>query len=93
VKLNADPSGAYVLLSYPGMETNGTVVIAPLIAPDNIAIVETLHPIVETPTETRVIAVERLAAISPDFMVATTDTLIEYEYEIQRALSRLFYGN
>lgn len=86
-------AGEFVLLSYPGMETNGTVVIAPLLQKDKIAIVTTLHPLVETPFGDRVVAVERLAAVSPHLITPTAYSLIDYEYDIQRAMARLFFGN
>lgn len=72
---------------------NGTVVVAPLMTDDEIAIVETLHPIVDTPLGRRVIAVERLSAVSPDLIELTEHNLLAFDYLIQRALSRLFFGN
>ena len=93
VKLNPGPSGDFVLLSYPGIEVNGTVVIAPLLKEGDIAIVDSLHPIVETPSGQRVVAVERLAAVAPERLSPTADTLLAYDYVFQRAISRLFFGN
>ncbi|MEM6557427.1 MAG: hypothetical protein AAF642_16210 [Pseudomonadota bacterium] len=93
VRLKSHPDHTFILLSYPGVETNGTVVVAPLLGEDQIAIVETLHPVVPTPMGHRVIAVERLGAVVPEIIIPTEDTLIEYDYLIHRALSRLFFGN
>lgn len=93
VKLRTNPIDDFILLSYPGMETNGTVVVAPLVAEDKIAVVEILHPVVETPFGRRVIAVERLAGVAPELVSQTSNTLIANEHVIQRAISRLFYGN
>lgn len=93
VKLKGEANHDFVLLSYPGMETNGTVVVAPLLQEDEIAIVETLHPVMVTPAGSRVLAVERLAGVLPEFVEPTGTTLIEYDYLIHRALSRLFFGN
>ena len=93
VKLKSIPSDDFILLSYPGLETNGSVVIAPLLPKDAIAIVETLHPTVETSSGRRVVTVERLAGVSPDLIEPTQESLIAFEYAIDRALSRLFYGN
>lgn len=93
VKLKSDPAGVYIALSYPGLETNGTIVVAPLVAESNIAIVETLHPIVETPYGRKVVAVERLAGVLPELVESSDHSLIAYDYLIHRALSRLFYGN
>lgn len=93
VRLQSDPTGVYIALSYPGLETNGTIIIAPLVAENMIAIVDTLHPVVETPFGRKVIAVERLAAVLPDMVESSDHTLIAYDYLIHRALSRLFYGN
>jgi len=75
------------------METNGTMVIAPLVPEDRIGIVETLHPIVETPMGRRVIAVERMAGVARDLVQETPPSLIDDEYPISCALSRFFYGN
>lgn len=93
VTLKTGHEGEFILLSYPGMETNGTIVVAPLVPEDRIGIVETLHPIVETPRGRRVIAVERLAGVARDLVQDTTHSLIEYEIPISCALSRLLYGN
>lgn len=93
VNLKSEVTHDFLLLSYPGTETNGTVVVAPLLPESEIALVETLHPIVETPTGSRVLAVERLAAVLPELVEPTGATLIDYDYLIHRALSRLFFGN
>ncbi len=75
------------------METNGTIVVAPLMPLEEIALVDTLHPVVETDKGKRVVVVERLAAILPELATPTQKTLIDFEYAIHRALSRLFFGN
>ena len=91
--LQDEPDVEVVVLSYPGVEQNGTVIVAPLVTEDGIAIVQILHPIVETPHGKRVVAIERLSAMAPRFLGNQTGSLAEYEYDISRALSRLFFGN
>ena len=81
-----------VVLSYPGLEQNGTVIAAPLLKEDSIAIVPILHPVVHTPSGMRVIAIERMSAISPKLLGENIGNLLAYEYDISRALSRLFFG-
>ena len=93
VTLKTHHEDEFILLSYPGMETNGTIVVAPLVPEDRIGIVETLHPIVDTPRGRRVVAVERMAGVARDLVQDTPHSLIEYEFRISGALSRLFYGN
>lgn len=93
VTLKSRQDDAFILLSYPGIETNGTMVVAPLVAEDRIGIVDTLHPIVDTPMGRRVVAVERMAGVARDLVEETPVSLIRYEYPISCALSRLFYGN
>ena len=88
-----DPDDRFVVLSYPGLEANGTIVVAPLMALEDIAIVEILHPIVRTSKGPRIVVVERLAAILPDLARRTGEQLNQNEYAIHRALSRLFFGN
>ena len=83
----------FVVLSYPGLEINGTIVVAPLMALEDIAVVEILHPIVQTSQGPRIVVVERLAAILPDLARRTGEQLIQNDYAIHRALSRLFFGN
>lgn len=82
-----------VVLSYPGLEQNGTVIVAPLLKEDGIAVVPILHPVVETPSGRRVVAAERMSALSPKLLGEKTGSLTAYEYDISRALSRLFFGN
>lgn len=76
-----------------GMEANGRMVVAPLVPEDRIGIVETLHPVVDTPMGRRVIAVERMAGVASDLVQGTPHSLIDYEYPISCALSRFLYGN
>ncbi|MEO0548372.1 MAG: hypothetical protein AAFZ91_00520 [Pseudomonadota bacterium] len=93
VTLKGQPNKRFAVLSYLGMEVNGTIVVAPLLKQDEIAIVDVLHPLVEVDGEIRVLAIERLAAVSPSLIAASAGSLIAHEYPIQRALSRLFFGN
>ena len=93
VTLSDQPERLFTILSYPGLEVNGAVVVAPLLKQDEIAIVDVLHPIVEINSEKRVLATERLAGVPPSLIMSSGGTLISYEYPIQRALSRLFFGN
>jgi|GEM_PF-1492488 hypothetical protein len=92
-RLRDNPDLHVVVLSYPGLEQNGTVVVAPLLTEDSIAVVPVLHPVVETPSGRRVVVAERMSALSPKLLGEKTGSLTAYEYEISRALSRLFFGN
>jgi len=93
VILTRVPNDRFVLLSFPGLEINGTIVIAPLLPLEDIELIDILHPIVQTTQGPRVVVVERLAAVLPDLATSTGESLLKHEYSIHRALSRLFFGN
>ncbi|MEM6535808.1 MAG: CcdB family protein [Pseudomonadota bacterium] len=93
VTLQNQPDRRFAVLSYPGLDATGAIVIAPLLKKGDIAIVDVLHPVVEIDGENRVLAVERLAGVPPSLIAASAGSLLAYEYPIQRALARLFFGN
>jgi len=89
-----DSSGTYaIVLSYPGIELSGAVIVAPLLCRDEIAVVPILHPVISTPIGERVVVTERLAAISPRLLGEALGAFDDTQFVISKALSRLFNGN
>lgn len=82
-----------IVLSYPGIELSGAVIVAPLLKRDEISVVPILHPVISTQIGERVIAMERMAAVSRHLLGETFGAFDDTQFLIYRALSRLFNGN
>ena len=81
-----------IVLSYPGLEQGGSVVVAPLSSADEIAVIPVLHPKVKTPEGERYAVIERLAAIALRELDVEIGRHEDDQFEISHALSRLFDG-
>ncbi|MEM6557985.1 MAG: hypothetical protein AAF642_19010 [Pseudomonadota bacterium] len=81
-----------IVLSYPGLERGGSVVVAPLLSAEEIAIIPVLHPKITTPVGDRYVIVERLAAIAFQELDAELARFEDNQFELSHALSRLFDG-
>lgn len=82
-----------VLLQYPGIDTGIVLLAAPLIAVHRVEALDIITPQVTLAADDYFIGTHLLAAIRKDVLGQKIGNLIEYEYEISRAISRLFFGN
>lgn len=88
-----DQDGLFLLLQHPGLEASSTVVIAPLVPEGALPKIPVLTPSIEFNGNAYLLLTYRLAAIQLNYLGPFLGTLEGYDYAIQRALARLFFGN
>lgn len=81
------------MLSYPGMDSTGTVVVAPLLAPSAFSVEPVLNPLIPFEGKDYALATEQLAAIPIAQLTGLGSTALDRDSDISRALDRLFFGN
>ena len=82
-----------VILQYPGMDTGDIVLAAPLYPAGAAMPMEIITPEVALNGDRFILGVHLLAGIRKSSLEGRMGDLLAYEYEISRALSRLFFGN
>ena len=82
-----------VILQYPGIETGNYVFAAPLYPAAAAKPIDIVTPRVSMNGEDYLVGVHLMASIRRDALGGQIGSLIDHEYEIQRALARLFFGN
>ena len=85
--------GLFLVLQYPGLEATNTVVVAPLLPVGQLPDIPVLTPEIGFDGERFSLLTYRLAAIDVRHLGTRMGALEGQEYEISRALSRLFFGN
>jgi len=82
-----------VVLQYPGIDTGDYVLAAPLYPVDAAKPIEIVTPRVELNGNAYLLGIHLMASIRKSALSNEVGSLLSYDYEIQRALSRLFSGN
>ena len=85
--------GLFLTLHYPGLDVAGTVVVAPLVPLGMLPEIPVLTPRVDVDGDPFLLLTYRLAAIDARRLERTVTHLLGQDYDISRALSRLFFGN
>jgi len=81
-----------VILQYPGMDTGDIVLAAPLYPAGAALPMEIITPEVVLNGDRFILGVHLLAGIRKSSLEGRMGDLLAYEYDISRALSRLFFG-
>lgn len=82
-----------VVLQYPDMDTGDFVLAAPLYPAGSARPIEIVTPEVSLNGEAWLVGTHLLAGIRRAALGEQIGHLLPHEYEISRALSRLFFGN
>ncbi|MCA8902913.1 MAG: CcdB family protein [Hyphomonas sp.] len=82
-----------VVLQYPDMDTGDFVLAAPLYPAGAAKPIEIITPEVSVGDTAYLVGTHLLAGIRRNALAEPLGNLIAYEYDISRALSRLFFGN
>lgn len=88
-----DRRPSIVVLQYPGIDTGDFVLAAPLYPVEAAKPIDIVTPRVELDGKLYLVGVHLMASIRKTALRTEVGSLLSYEYEIQRALSRLFSGN
>lgn len=81
-----------VVLQYPGIDTGDFVLAAPLYPASTAKPIDVITPRVELDAEPYLVGVHLMASIRIGALKTKAGSLLSYEYDIQRALARLFTG-
>ena len=82
-----------MVLQYPDMDTGDFVLAAPLYPAGAAKPIDVVTPEVSVNDSVYLVGTHLLAGIRRDALAEPVGNLMSYEYEISRALSRLFFGN
>jgi hypothetical protein len=82
-----------VVLQYPDMDTGDFVLAAPLYPVGAARPIDVLTPEVSLNDTAYLVGTHLLAGIRRNALAEPIGDLMTYEYEISRAISRLFFGN
>lgn len=81
-----------VILQYPDIDTGDFVFAAPLYPTGAARPINVITPEVELDGKTYLVGTHLLAGIRKSALSGNIGNLVAYEYDISRALSRLFFG-
>lgn len=90
--MNGTPNPV-IVLQYPGLETSGLVIVAPMVDASDLPEIAPLTPILEIEDRSWMVLTYRMAAIPTGRLGEKVAVLDQEFYLFQRALSRLFFGN
>ena len=82
-----------MILQYPDMELGDFIIAAPLYPVGAAKPIEIVTPEVSLSGEAYLVGTHLLAGIRKSAFKDRIGSLLAHEYEISRALSRLFFGN
>ena len=82
-----------VVLQYPGIDTGNYVLAAPLYPAGAAKPIDIVPPMVTLDGEAYLLGTHLLASVRASALGDEIGSLLAHEYEIQRALARLFFGN
>ncbi|HPF23678.1 MAG TPA: CcdB family protein [Hyphomonas sp.] len=82
-----------VILQYPDLDTGDFVLAAPLYPAGAARPIEVITPEVSLNETAYLVGTHLLAGIRRNALIEPLGDLMPYEYEISRAISRLFFGN
>jgi toxin CcdB len=90
----SDAPDTYVaILQYPGLDVGPAVLVAPLLQSDDLIHIPFVTVQVEFLGSTYLLATHQITAIPSVYIGHMVGNLMAYEYDISRALSRIFFGN
>ena len=89
----ADNRPPIVILQYPGINTGNYVLAAPLYPSGAAKPIDVVTPNVMLNGEAYLRGTHLLASVHVSALGDEVGALLAHEYEIQRALARLFFGN
>ena len=92
-QISDDPGQLIVLLQYPHVDTGPAMQVAPLLADKRLRPIPSITIDVVTGDQPYILATHQLSAFPKQLIGDRVGSLIDHEYEIQRALARLFFGN
>lgn len=92
-EISDDPEQLIVLLQYPHVDTGPAVLVAPLLADKILRPIPSVTIDVVVRDQSYILATHQLSAFPKQLIGRRVGSLIDHEYDIQRALSRLFSGN
>lgn len=87
------PENLIVILQYHGLETGPARLVAPLLTDGDLMHIPVITVPVIVNDKPYLLATHQLTAFPEHFIGNRVGSLLAYEYDISRALSRLFFGN
>ena len=81
-----------VVLQYPGIDTGDFIFAAPLYPAGAAKPIDVITPSVELQGQSYLVATHLMASIRVMALKTQVGSLLSHEYDIQRALARLFFG-
>lgn len=88
-----DAPDPVIILQYPGLETSGLVIVAPLAKATSLPEIHPITPVLNIGDEEWLVLTYRMAAIPESDIEEMITQFDQADYVFQRALSRLFFGN
>lgn len=92
-KVRDDASQLVVILQYPGLDTGPAVLVAPLLPSEDFKPLPPITVDVGIDGGGYLLAVHQTSAFPVSYLGEQVGSLEAFEYDIARALSRLFFGN
>lgn len=92
-EISEDTDQLVVVLQYPNVATGPSLLVAPLLADSTLKPIPSITVDIEFGGQSYLLAVHQLSAFPKQFIGAQIGSLLAHEYDIQRALARLFFGN
>ena len=90
--LSDAPGNMVVILQYPGLDVGPAVLVAPLLQDDDLIHIPYVTVEIGFGGGNYLLATHQVTAVPHLFIGAAAGNVLAYEYEISRALSRLFFG-
>lgn len=88
-----DETQSIVILQYPGLDTGPAVLVAPLVLETELPAIPPVTVSIQVEGRAYILAMQQLSAFPKALIGPQTGNLADHEYDIQRALQRLFFGN
>lgn len=92
-KIRDNANQLVIILQYPGLDTGPAVLVAPLVDSEEFKPLPPITVDVAIEGGDYLLAVHQTSAFPVSYLGEQVGSLDAYDYEISRALSRLFFGN
>ena len=92
-EIRDDPDQLVVILQYPNVDTGPALLVAPLLADKSLQPIPSITLGVDIGGNHYLVAMHQLSAFPKQFIGAQVGSLLAHEYDVQRALASLFFGN
>lgn len=92
-EIRDDPDQLVVVLQYPDIDTGPALLVAPLLSDRSLKPIPSVTLDVEIRGKPCLVAMHQLSAFPKQLLGTRVGSLLDHEYDIQRALARLFFGN